>query len=937
MAEPTTPSFTAGGPTIIEIDIRDVINRTRETSAAVHQLGESHIRTMNMPAGVITDENLKHMYEITTSSLGNLRMELKSLYRQLTTYADEVGPGDIEFHQVRTGAAAAIELADVYLSPTAFPQRALRLEAAQPPEILRPSTTPSAPIQPSTPAQEDAGNTAEAATPSTDWAADTPSGMQVDDDTIDLGLNRNDWAQYEKLLEEPMDQIFDPPTKDHDPRDGSCGSTSEPTLPPLGPGDTEVTVNTSVGLEAPVEKIVENKTVRVEDPALSPGTPGLRMMCSIDICRGCKRAGHTADSCPLTSFQQYRLEEWTEKGSTNLPAPHDKPMEDLTTTTPASKVSTSGDPSDGAAHPPPTADQVVEKATTPIQPENPAANPERKTDDKENTPAGRPQSSVGARTKVRTRRATQPDAETATAGTHPAGGEKLEGTPNGSVKSAKPTEKASNKATGASEMEKKTIDIANKATKPVANVTGKTKTPDPSAKKKTVSEQILHKLAATKDHPGDRPQADTGEPQKTEKSPAAQKHEPDTRDSDEIIITHDGTKRTATEPAHHNTRKRHTTTSKPAIVYEFKEANKVPHTPTKNKPQSLIPPLPPNPEVLQSPLKKTAVTTRMTNGESEFAVISNKKADTISLRQTNRTRIKISSNRKSQTGTPSNSDEEPGDLRGMLDERRDLRKTLEESQQRSAKVVQNDNRSKPYTTSSRQYGHNTDHTGSSAKLDRERSGLPDDDRRSQWDPTLDYENRDSTGPHRQSRSRSRHKSGSTVSESDGRSSHGKRSKGNETRRRYEHSNPMQTRRSGRGDMHRRRRLMEIRERIASVPMQEATDYDNYRFKDMSHITLPVRSLRENCTHVNQLRRWIDDHPPRESGVANKMLEWILHFEELKDVPQFTINFGADTLEVAYWWRHFCIEIGILDEEDKVFQEQTCSTSTKTRKFEEGEI
>ena len=696
MAEPTKPSFTTGGPTVIEIDIRDVMNRTRETSAAVHQLGENHIRTMNMPAGVITDEYLKHMYEITTSSLGNLRMELKSLYRQLTTYADKVGPGDIEFHQVRTGAAAAIELADVYLSPTAFPQRALRLEAAQPPEILRPSTTPSAPIQPSTPVQEDAKQTAEA----TDWAADTPSRMQVDDDTIDLGLNRDDWAQYEKLLEEPMDQIFDPPATKHDPRDGSCGSTSEPILPPLGPGDTEVTVNTSVGLETPEEKIVENKTVRVEDPTLSPGTPGLQMMCSIEICRGCKRAGHKADSCPLTSFQQYRLEEWTEKGSNKLPAPHNEPMEDLTTPTPVSKVPTSGDRSDGAAHPPPMADQAVEKATTPIQPENPAANPGRKTDDMEKTPAGRPPSSVGARTKVRAKRTTQPDAEIVTAGTHPAGGEKSGGTPNELVKSAGPTEKASNKATGTPGTEKKTIDIENKAAKPVANVTGKTKTPTPSVKKKTVSEQILHKLVATKDHPGNKPQTDTGEPQKTEKSPAAQKHEPDMRDSEEIIITHDGTKQTATEPAHHNTRKRHTTTSKPAIVYEFKEANKTQHTPSKttpcSKPQSLIPPLPPNPEVLQSPLKKTAVTTRMTNGESEFAVISHKKADTISLRQTNRTRIKISSNRKSQTGTPSNSDEEPGDLRGMLDERRDLRKTLEESQQRSAKVVQNDNRPKPY-------------------------------------------------------------------------------------------------------------------------------------------------------------------------------------------------------------------------------------------------
>ena len=225
-----------------------------------------------------------------------------------------------------------------------------------------------------------------------------------------------------------MEQIFDPPTTDHDPRDGSCGSTSEPTLPPLGPSDTEVTVNTSVGLETPAEEIVENKTVRIEDATLSPGTPGLQIMCRIDICRGCKRAGHTADSCPLTSFQQYRLEEWTEKGSNNLPAPHDKPAENLTTPTPISQVPTSGDPSDGAAHPPPMADQAVEKtATTPIQPaEHPAANPGRKTDDMEKTPADRLPSSVGARTKVRARRTTQPDAETATAETHPAGSQCVE-------------------------------------------------------------------------------------------------------------------------------------------------------------------------------------------------------------------------------------------------------------------------------------------------------------------------------------------------------------------------------------------------------------------------------------------------------------------------------------------------------------------------------
>ena len=290
-------------------------------------------------------------------------------------------------------------------------------------------------------------------------------------------------------------------------------------------------------------------------------------------------------------------------------------------------------------------------------------------------------------------------------------------------------------------------------------------------------------------------------------------------------------------------------------------------------------------------------------------------------------RVKTSSKRhRSHTGTPSNSDEDFGDLRGMLEERHYQRnKTLEESQ-RVVKVV-HDNRSKPYDAPSRQYGHNTDHKGSSVKSDRERSGLPDDDRRSQWDATLDYENRGNTGPHRRSRSRNRHKS----SESDGRSSQSRRSK--ETRKRYEHNNPTQTRRGGGGDMNRRRRLLlEIRERVANIPMQETTEYD-YRFKNMSHATLPVRSLKENCTHVNQYRRYIDDNPPRESEVADNMLAWVLHFEALRDVPQFTINFRAETLEAAYWWRHFYIEIGILDEEDHVFQEQTHSAPTKTRKAE----
>ena len=400
-------------------------------------------------------------------------------------------------------------------------------------------------------------------------------------------------------------------------------------------------METSVGLGTPAEEIVENKTVRIENAELPPGAPGAQIMCRIDICWGCKRAGHTANSCPLTSFQQYRLEEWTEKGNDNLPAPPDKPAESLTTLAPAPQAPTSGDPSGGATRPPPMVGQAGGKtAKTPIQTaETSTTNPEQKINNEKGTPADRLLSSIGARTKARASRTTQPDVESATVETRPPEGEKLGGTPSKLDKPAKPTEKATNEAAGTSEIEKRTLDVPNKVTRPVATVAGKTKTPDMSEKKKTIAEQILHKLATTKGHPEDRPQTGAGKPKKAERAPTAQKHETDTGDSDEIIITHDGTKQALTEPTYPNKKKRHTTESKPAIVYEYKEANKtsqislecskeatqLPTQPvTKTipckKPQSIIPPLPPLSEVPQFPLKKAAAIPKTTGVSVELGV-----------------------------------------------------------------------------------------------------------------------------------------------------------------------------------------------------------------------------------------------------------------------------------------------------------------------------
>ena len=123
--------------------------------------------------------------------------------------------------------------------------------------------------------------------------------------------------------------------------------------------------------------------------------------------------------------------------------------------------------------------------------------------------------------------------------------------------------------------------------------------------------------------------------------------------------------------------------------------------------------------------------------------------------------------------------------------------------------------------------------------------------------------------------------------------------------------------------------MEIREKIAIVPTQEVTQYEHEKFKDRTHKILPVRSLEENVTHVNQYRRWINDDPPRGTKIADKMLGWVLHFEASKEDPQFTMNLDASSLEATWWWRHFCVEIGILKEDDQVFRDLVCSASTRT--------
>ena len=194
--------------------------------------------------------------------------------------------------------------------------------------------------------------------------------------------------------------------------------------------------------------------------------------------------------------------------------------------------------------------------------------------------------------------------------------------------------------------------------------------------------------------------------------------------------------------------------------------------------------------------------------------------------------------------------------------------------------VTSGNKNKPYHASPRRNGY--DHNkGTFANSDRERCGT-DDDKGPQWEPQSEYENRSSAGPHRRFRSRQL-SNRSTGSDSDNRSNQSARSKGSDrshVRERYGQDSPTQVRRDRGGSavkQQRSQRLRNITRKIAALPTQNIKPSD-YRFKDMTHPRLPIRSLEENCSHVNQYRRWVNDKPTRSTEVADKMLDWIDHFE-----------------------------------------------------------
>ena len=183
-------------------------------------------------------------------------------------------------------------------------------------------------------------------------------------------------------------------------------------------------METSIGPEVPAEEIVDNKTVKVDNEELPPEIPGAQI-----VCQGCTTVGHNANSCPLTSCQQFKLKRWMEKGTDRLSTSSDDSARDLlappagSVPSPVLQTPISGNLDDktGPSTPTPTAEQTGEK-TAPIPPQKappPPTKQQQTSNDVGMSSADGLLSSIGARTKGRTRKTTQPGA----------GATPIEGTP----------------------------------------------------------------------------------------------------------------------------------------------------------------------------------------------------------------------------------------------------------------------------------------------------------------------------------------------------------------------------------------------------------------------------------------------------------------------------------------------------------------------------
>ena len=70
----------------------------------------------DMLAGAESTAVLNYLNSMAAPILHNLQRELKSLQRQMATYANVMNPVLVEYHTIQANAAEAIRVAEIYLS-----------------------------------------------------------------------------------------------------------------------------------------------------------------------------------------------------------------------------------------------------------------------------------------------------------------------------------------------------------------------------------------------------------------------------------------------------------------------------------------------------------------------------------------------------------------------------------------------------------------------------------------------------------------------------------------------------------------------------------------------------------------------------------------------------------------------------------------------------
>ena len=87
---------------------------------------------------------------------------------------------------------------------------------------------------------------------------------------------------------------------------------------------------------------------------------------------------------------------------------------------------------------------------------------------------------------------------------------------------------------------------------------------------------------------------------------------------------------------------------------------------------------------------------------------------------------------------------------------------------------------------------------------------------------------------------------------------------------------------------------------------DRTDCDSSRFQGLTHPYLPIRSLLEPGSPVEQYKKWLSENPLRIHQIRPEIDKWREHFKLSKARPVALDDFDEAGTEIMVWWREFLI-------------------------------